>query len=278
MVFVSHETYTPARGGSAAAEVSALRQVFGAAADRDRRGQHQGLHRPPDGRRHRGRRRRQGLETGIVPPVPNFKEVDPDLGLLQPLDRGGYYPCATRCARRWVRIADQHDAAALGAHPDGRRPEPDALGYAPGIADPDGWRAWLRAVSGEADPHSRSTTGRSGRPRDTVAGLRPSRVAELTARSAPAATAPVVSRPSPRSSRHAPAAPRPGCRWSPPGVSSRRTWRRGVVALVAEQTGYPPELLDSTSTSRPTSASTRSSRPRCSPRSARPTRSPATTP
>ena len=27
--FVSHETYTPARGGSAAAEVHALRKVFG---------------------------------------------------------------------------------------------------------------------------------------------------------------------------------------------------------------------------------------------------------
>ena len=29
-VFVSHETYTPARGGSAAAEINALRRVFGA--------------------------------------------------------------------------------------------------------------------------------------------------------------------------------------------------------------------------------------------------------
>ena len=33
MVFVSHETYTPARGGSAQAEVDALRHVFGADAD-----------------------------------------------------------------------------------------------------------------------------------------------------------------------------------------------------------------------------------------------------
>ena len=32
-VFVSHETYTPARGGSAAAEIYALRQVFGDRAD-----------------------------------------------------------------------------------------------------------------------------------------------------------------------------------------------------------------------------------------------------
>ena len=32
-VFVSHETYTPARGGSASAEIHALRHVFGDAAD-----------------------------------------------------------------------------------------------------------------------------------------------------------------------------------------------------------------------------------------------------
>src|SRR5690606_3389824 len=32
-VFVSHETYTPARGGSADAEISSLRQTFGDAAD-----------------------------------------------------------------------------------------------------------------------------------------------------------------------------------------------------------------------------------------------------
>ena len=27
----------------------------------------------------------KALETGIVPPVPNFKEVDPDLGDAQPV-------------------------------------------------------------------------------------------------------------------------------------------------------------------------------------------------
>ena len=55
-VFVSHETYTPARGGSAAAEIHALREVFGAAADRIADREHQGTHRAPDGGRDRGRR------------------------------------------------------------------------------------------------------------------------------------------------------------------------------------------------------------------------------
>jgi 3-oxoacyl-(acyl-carrier-protein) synthase len=63
MAFISHETFTPARGGSAAAEVFALRKTFGEATDRDRRLQHQGLHRPPHGRR-RGRCDR-GQDSGI---------------------------------------------------------------------------------------------------------------------------------------------------------------------------------------------------------------------
>ena len=33
----------------------------------------------------------KALETGCVPPVANFKEVDPELGLLN-LSRGGVYP------------------------------------------------------------------------------------------------------------------------------------------------------------------------------------------
>ena len=34
LMFMSHETYTPARGGSASAEINALRHAFGASADR----------------------------------------------------------------------------------------------------------------------------------------------------------------------------------------------------------------------------------------------------
>ena len=31
------------------------------------------------------------LETGLVPPVPNYREPDPELGVLN-LSRGGAYP------------------------------------------------------------------------------------------------------------------------------------------------------------------------------------------
>ena len=60
MVFISHETYTPARGGSAAAEIHALRRRVRRRRRRDRDRQRQGLHRPSDGRRPRGRARGEG--------------------------------------------------------------------------------------------------------------------------------------------------------------------------------------------------------------------------
>ena len=37
----------------------------------------------------------KSLETGIVPPVPNFREIDPELGPLN-LSKGGAYPVPTR--------------------------------------------------------------------------------------------------------------------------------------------------------------------------------------
>ncbi|PYX84887.1 MAG: beta-ketoacyl synthase, partial [Acidobacteria bacterium] len=90
-VFVSHETYTPARGGSASAEIHALRNVFGSAADQIVIANTKGF---------TGHAMATGiedvvavkaLETGCVPPVPNFKEVDPELGALN-LSKGGSYP------------------------------------------------------------------------------------------------------------------------------------------------------------------------------------------
>ena len=59
-VFVSHETYTPARGGSAAAEIHALRDVFGEDADRIVIANVKGFTGHPDGRRPGGRAGREG--------------------------------------------------------------------------------------------------------------------------------------------------------------------------------------------------------------------------
>ena len=151
-VFISHETYTPARGGSAAAEVNALRRVFGAAADQIVVANTKGFTGHPMGVGIEDVVAVKALETGVVPRVPNFKEPDPDLGPLN-LSTGGSYP-----VRYALRLA-----AGFGSQismmmlrwvpsPDGQRPNPEQLGYAGRIADPNVWRAWLAHVSGDSDP------------------------------------------------------------------------------------------------------------------------------
>jgi malonyl CoA-acyl carrier protein transacylase len=91
LVFMSHETYTPARGGSASAEVVALRQTFGEAAKEIVVANTKGFTGHPMGVGVEDVIALKILEHGIVPPVPNYKEVDPDLGELN-LSRGGRYP------------------------------------------------------------------------------------------------------------------------------------------------------------------------------------------
>ena len=90
-VFVSHETYTPARGGSASAEVNALRRVFGDAADRVVIANTKGFTGHAMATGIEDVLAVKALETGLVPPVPNFKEVDPELVRLN-LSKGGAYP------------------------------------------------------------------------------------------------------------------------------------------------------------------------------------------
>ena len=91
MVFMSHETFTPARGGSAAAEVTALRENFGDAAKEIIVANTKGFTGHPMGVGVEDVIALKILEHGIVPPVPNYKEVDPDLGQIN-LSRGGRYP------------------------------------------------------------------------------------------------------------------------------------------------------------------------------------------
>ena len=89
-VFMSHETFTPARGGSAAAEVTALRRCFGPAADEVVVCNTKGLTGHTMGAGVEDVVAVKALEHGLLPPVPNFKEPDPELGALN-LSRGGRY-------------------------------------------------------------------------------------------------------------------------------------------------------------------------------------------
>jgi acyl transferase domain-containing protein/NAD(P)-dependent dehydrogenase (short-subunit alcohol dehydrogenase family) len=259
-VFVSHETYTPARGGSASAEIHALRRVFGDDADRIVIANTKGF---------TGHAMAAGiedvvavkaLETGCVPPVANFKEVDPELGLLN-LSKGGAYPVdyaihlgagfgsqISMMLLRWVKTKD------------GLRRAPNALGYAYRIADATVWSSWLSSVAGRpvADLE---VVHRTLRVRDQVAAARiataasESRTAstpKITPQAPPPAPVPApkpapvpvsaVFQP-PIKTQAAPTTPAPP---KPAATGEKKTdsVKEKVLALVAEKTGYPVDMLD----------------------------------
>ncbi len=252
-VFVSHETYTPARGGSASAEINALRHVFGAAADRiviaNTKGQ-------------TGHAMATGiedvlavkaLETGLVPPVANFKEVDPELGTLN-LSKGGGYPIEY-AVRLGAGFGSQISMSLLHwtAPKDGAHRRPSELGYAYRIADENTWKAWLSQIAGYSTADL-EVVRRTLRVRDQRPAARLAEVAqashEVPVVTPPKSSVPVVvavkaEPPRPVAAKQVetkmpaplpPSAPKPTVEAD--SVKDR------VLALVAEKTGYPVDMLD----------------------------------
>ncbi len=147
-MFVSHETYTPARGGSASAEINALRRVFGGDAEKVVITNTKGFTGHAMGAGIEDVVALKALETGIVPPVPNYREPDPDLGTLN-LSTGGNYPVefALRLAAGFgsqISMTLVHRTPM----PDGRRRQAHELGYAYRIVDQQAWQRWLDLLSG----------------------------------------------------------------------------------------------------------------------------------
>ena len=147
-VFVSHETYTPARGGSASAEIHALRHVFGDAADQIVIANTKGQTGHAMGTGIEDVVAVKALETGVVPAVANFKEVDPELGTLN-LSKGGGYPIEY-AVRLGAGFGSQISMSLLHwiAPKDGIHRRPSELGYAYRIVDEDCWKHWLSQVAG----------------------------------------------------------------------------------------------------------------------------------
>jgi len=260
MVFVSHETYTPARGGSAAAEVNALRRVFGAAADSIVIANTKGFTGHAMGAGVEDVVAVKALETGCVPPVANFKEVDPELGVLN-LSKGGIYPVkyALRLGAgfgsqismtllRWVRTKD------------GTRPSPNALGYANRIVDPAAWNAWLSRVTGfpaaELEVVHRTLRIRDQGPATPAAetnqdfrfatvsmpGLQTPLPAAMS-ETRPPTPAPVGEVGQSSVEVHiAPPAPSP--KLPSKAAAGADTVKDKVLSLVAKITGYPVDMLD----------------------------------
>ena len=86
--FMSHETYTPKRGGSASGEILALRETFGKSFDDLVIANTKGFTGHPIGVGIEDVIAIKSLQRGEIPPIANYKEVDPELGVLN-LSKGG---------------------------------------------------------------------------------------------------------------------------------------------------------------------------------------------
>ena len=235
MVFVSHETYTPARGGSASAEIFALRGAFGADTDRIVIANTKGFTGHPMGVGLEDVVAIKALETGVVPPVANHRETDPELGTLN-LSKGGSYP--VEYALRLAAGFGSQISMVLFRRtpmPDGRRRRTDELGYASRVVDPAAFARWLARISGDPAAELEVAQRRLRLVDHGPAALpatAPAARSEQAAGTAPAASttsAPPMAA-EPVAAPIAPAAPEDA-------VADR------IVALVAEQTGYPAEML-----------------------------------
>ncbi len=239
-MFMSHETYTPARGGSAAAEITALRHVFGPDADKVVITNTKGFTGHAMGAGVEDVVAVKALETGIVPPVPNYREPDPDLGQLN-LSRGGSYP-VTYALRLAAGFGSQIAMALLRwtPMPHGQRTPVDKLGYASRITDQAVYQRWLDTISSTSgarlevvDRRLRVVDRAAAAPAPAAAPPAPALTAVPTP--APVAPAPVAPAPTPP-----PPPPTP----APVAAPAVDAVLDKVTAIVSEMTGYPPELLD----------------------------------
>jgi acyl transferase domain-containing protein/NAD(P)-dependent dehydrogenase (short-subunit alcohol dehydrogenase family) len=264
-VFVSHETYTPARGGSAAAEINALRRVFGAAADQVVIANTKGF---------TGHAMAAGvedvlavktLETGVVPPVANFKEIDPELGALN-LSKGGAYP-VEYALRLGAGFGSQISMTLLRwvTTKDGARRSPNALGYNYRVDDANTWSAWLSRIAGhpsaDLEVVHRTLRVRDQGPVARVAepGARvqavpvpaskpqpptPAPVAAQSVIAKPATTSPLPKVAEPSVVGQVSATPIPVSTAPSKPAPQGNSVKERILALAVEKTGYPEDMLD----------------------------------
>ncbi len=287
-VFVSHETYTPARGGSASAEIAALRQTFGPAADEVVISNTKGFTGHPMGVGIEDVIAVKILEHGIVPPVPNYREPDPELGTLN-LSRGGRYPVryaihlaagfgsqiALTLLRRipgpservdsrqrydyWCAQISGYDRAttevaqrvlrvkAQGAPTRTPAPSPWQPGTGPTLrADyaPDLVVSHLAIQPRPALPSPAPAPAVNGKASAPPVEARPAPAPVAPRPAAPAPVAPAAVAPPPAPVAPAPVVATPAPAPVAPPAPALDPVATQVMAIVAEKTGYPSEMLD----------------------------------
>ncbi len=227
MVFVSHETYTPARGGSASAEIEALRYVFRDKANDIVISNTKGFTGHPMGVGIEDTIAVKILETGIVPPVANFKEVDPELGNLN-LSKGGSYN-VNYALRLAAGFGSQISIVLYRWFPtqDNKRKSPGELGFRYRITDEHKWKNWLQSITGKPDPEI-EIYKRTLRVSDPFVPMTNGKKEEIIPEAMAAPAKPIIRE------AEVPAA-------QVPSVSDPVKER--ILQLVSEKTGYSADML-----------------------------------
>lgn len=251
-VFVSHETYTPARGGSASAEIQALRHTFGERADQVVIANTKGFTGHTMGVGVEDVVAVKALEFGIVPPIANIQdgfEPDPDLGNLN-LSRGGKYP--VQYALRLGAGFGSQIAMTLTRKIEcaGERVQQDQ------------YQRWLAALAGyekaELEVVQRTLRIRhDGPPVKTPAlptwqygqiptlwAMEASPFSSVNVTQDKHAPQTVTQAATPTPAAHPSAPPSPAIQPAVPSQPASEEIKGKVLALVSEKTGYPIEMLD----------------------------------
>ena len=247
MLFMSHETYTPAQGGSSSAEVAALKHVFKEDSEKVVVTNTKGFTGHAMGASIEDAVAVRAMNLGKLPPIANYKEPDPELAGIT-LSKGGNYDCeyALRLGAGFgsqVAITFLRRAWKVGE---------------PRVYDAGRQLGWLRDVTGEANPEL-EVVHNTLRVKDTGAQrARPASGDEETPAAKPVRA--------PTTASSVPPSPQPSTKEAVAATTATPASGRGstamvakaiavphrdealvtkeVVALVGEKTGYPPEMLE----------------------------------
>lgn len=242
LMFMSHETYTPARGGSASAEISALRRTFGERANQVVIANTKGFTGHTMGVGVEDVVAVKALQNGIVPPIANLDDhfqPDPDLGDLN-LSHGGAYP-VSYALRLAAGFGSQIAMALYRVIPcQGER------------IDRKIYQPWLNSISGydaaelEVQKHTLRVhhTGVPVRPPSKSAwqiGQGPLVWADAPVEKISAAVNTKAEKPAPQIPVSIPAAVPSSSSTSNLDSEEVKTF---ILGLVSEKTGYPAEMLE----------------------------------
>ncbi|MGC8658686.1 MAG: SDR family NAD(P)-dependent oxidoreductase [Desulfomonilaceae bacterium] len=211
MFFMSHETYSPKRGGSSSAEIKALRSTFGESARTIPIANTKGYTGHTMGVGVEDVVALRCLQKQILPPIPNLRVPDPEFQDMN-LSSGG--SCEAEYALRLAAGFGSQIVMSLYkiiSHEENR------------VVDFTANRAWLKEISGFNDPVISIE--------DRTLKVRERQIVE-TASTSKAQSNPLVGASTEKNIS------------VPTAVKDSDTTRQIILALLSEKTGYPSEMLD----------------------------------